>query len=696
MTTNPKIHARHLERRALVYLRQSTERQLLKNHESRRLQYGLVDRVRGLGCKHVEVIDDDLGSSAGLGARLRQGFERLLAAVALGDVGLVVSLEVSRLSRTDKDWCRLLELCQLFDTLIADSEQVYDLNSLDDQLLLGIKGTLSVVELKVIRQRLLTGAQNKARRGELYQRIAPGYVLDELGNLVKDPNRRVQDAISLIFEKFRELGSARRTVAWFNEHGVQVPVTKPRNGHIVIVFKLPAPSYISSLLRNPIYAGAYTHGRRPVSVRVVEGVVSKKQRSVVTPEAAQVFIRDHHPGYIDWATFEENRHIMRNNRRRFEIDESVGPLRQGKGLLSGLLRCARCGRKLHVRYQGKSGTSPRYLCLGDYDTGGHYCLGVGGRGIDVRVGAEVVQALSPLGIEASLKAARQLEKRDHAQRTLLGRHLQQAEYEATRAFEQYDHVDPRHRLIAEELERRWNQKLEEVERIKTALDQLNEQAQSLTADDRAELAALGQHFADVWDGPTCPAELKKRIVRTVIEEVIVDEASPGILSVIIHWKGGTHTQFQMTKPRGGLDDRTAPGDLELVRRLATRHGDDTIAYVLNRLGRVTGKGKRWTEQRVTSLRSRYHIAGRRRAVPDPEVLTLLAAAKHCDVSNTTIQKLIDAKVLPSVQLAPYAPYEIRRSDLESPRVQHLLQRLRTTGKLSIPGHPLDSQKSLFE
>lgn len=696
MTGNPKIQARHLERRALVYIRQSTERQVLNNRESQKLQYALVDRAKDLGWNQVEVVDDDLGSSAGLGAERRKGFERLLAAVALGDVGLVLSIEVSRLSRTDKDWCRLLELCQLFDTLIADREQAYDLNLLDDQLLLGIKGTLSVVELKVIRQRLLAGAQNKARRGELHRRVAPGYVVDELGNLVKDPNQRVQDAISLIFEKFLELGSARRVVLWFNEHGVEVPVTKPRNGHIEVVFKLPSATFIPSVLRNPIYAGAYAYGRRPVEPRVIDGVVSKKQRRLVSPQEAQVFIQDHHPGYIDWATFEENCRIMRNNRRRFESDESVGPIRQGKGLLTGLLRCARCGRKLHVRYIGKSGTSPRYLCHGDYDVGGQYCLGVGGRGIDRRVSDTVLDALSPLSIDASVEAIDQIEKRDHDRRNMLQRQLQQAEYNATRAFEQYDHVDPRHRLIADELEKRWDEKLQEVQRIKSLIAQLDAQANTLTTEDRAELTALGRHFADVWDSPACPSELKKRIVRTVIEEIIVDEVSPGVLSVTIHWKGGAHTQFQMTKPRGGSDDRTAPDDMELIKRLATRHGDDTIAYVLNRLGRVTGKGNRWTEQRVTNLRSSHGIPGRRRATPDPEVLTLTRAAREYQVSDTTIRKLIEWGVLPCEQLAPYAPHEIRRSDLESHGVQQILRRLRATGKLSIDGHQSDSQTSLFE
>ncbi len=257
MTDSRKTLSDPQNRRAIVYLRQSSERQVRHNPESQRLQYAMVDRARDLGWSQVEVIDTDLGSSAAMGSRTREGFQRLLTAVALGDVGIVLSREVSRLSRTDKDWCHLLEVCQLFDTLLADAERVYDLNSMDDQLILGIKGTLSVVELKTLRLRLYQGMEEKARRGELSRLWPPGYVRDALGRVVKDPDERIREAIASVFRKFRELWSIRQTYRWFHDHGIELPVNKVVAGKHQIVFQLPTHSFVADVLRNPFYAGAY-------------------------------------------------------------------------------------------------------------------------------------------------------------------------------------------------------------------------------------------------------------------------------------------------------------------------------------------------------------------------------------------------------------------------------------------------------
>jgi DNA invertase Pin-like site-specific DNA recombinase len=578
---DPKISKEHVARRAIVYLRQSSERQVSHNRESRELQYAMAERARSLGFQRVEIADEDLGSSAGVGAGRRDGFERLLAAVALGEVGIVISREVARLSRTDKDWCRLFEVCQVFDTLIGDDDRVYDLSVLDDQLVLGIKGTLSVVELKVIRKRLIDGQRNKARRGELFRTIAPGYALDALGRLVKDPDQRVQQAIALVFEKFRETGSIRQTLGWFHGHAVELPVNKPRNGKLEIIFQPPAMSLVAEILKNPIYAGAYVYGRRPTELVFVDGALKRRQRNALSPEQAEVFIRDHHESYIDWPTYEENQRIMRNNSYRGEHDESVGPARRGQGLLCGLLRCGRCGRKLHVRYWGKSGTSARYLCRADYTVGGSYCLRFGGGGVDRRFSEELLAVISPLGIEASLSAIEELDNQDDAQRKALEQKLEQAEYEARRAFEQYDEVDPRRRLVADELERRWNEKLQQVEAVKTLLTELDRQVHRLSDDEKADLAALGRHFRDVWFSPSCPPDLKKRIVRTVVEEIVVDEKPAGRLSFIVHWKGGTHTSFEMDRPQGAAAETTAMEDIELITRMAPRHGDSVTAGVLN-------------------------------------------------------------------------------------------------------------------
>ena len=320
---NPKIKPEHLARKAIVYLRQSSEKQVRQNKESQYLQYAVAERVRALGWKQVEIINSDLGSSAGIASARREGFERVLSSVALGEVGIVGSREVSRLSRTDKDWCRLLEVCQIFGTLIADEQQVYDLNYLDDQLVLGIKGTLSVVELKVIRQRMLAGQESKARRGELFKRLPVGYALDLLGKVVWHPDRRVSEAIQLVFAKFRERWSVRQTFQWFRDHDVELPANPIQGTRLV--WKIPSQSLVRDILCNPFYAGAYVWGRRPIMTLLVEGRLEKRQSAIRPAEECRVFIRDHHVGYIDWATYEENRRMMRRNSVNWEGDES--PLR---------------------------------------------------------------------------------------------------------------------------------------------------------------------------------------------------------------------------------------------------------------------------------------------------------------------------------------------------------------------------------
>jgi DNA invertase Pin-like site-specific DNA recombinase len=696
-TVNPKITPDHLARRAVVYIRQSSPHQVKVNLESQRLQYALADHARALGWRDVEIIDSDLGWSASLGAAPRDGFDRLLAAVARGEVGIVFSRELSRLFRTDKDWCHLIELCGIFETLVGDDDHVYDVNLLDDQLVLGIKGTLSIVELKVLKKRLAEGREAKARRGELIHLLPPGYVIDGRGQVVKDPNLRVREAIALIFQVFRQTWSIRQTFKWFHDHGLELPVNRARHGRRDVIFQLPTHSFIDDVLHNPFYAGAYVSGRRPMELRLVDGRPRRRQGPLRPLPEARVFIADHHEGYIDWTTYEEHQRRMRDNNLKHQGDEGTGAVRAGLGLLARLLRCGRCGRKLHVRYWGKHGTAARYLCLGDFPQGGRYCLGFGGSTVDRRIAEEMLGVLSPLGVRASLEALEHLAGKDRARRDTLRRHLEQAEYEAQRAFEQYNTVDARNRLVAAELERRWNEALQEVERVRASVTELDKAGPVLSEAERAAVLALGEHFAEVWKSPACPAELKKKILRTALEEIIVtyDEAAD-TLSFVMHWTGGTHTAFTMPKPRSGVGQPTALEDLELIRRMAARYGDDEIARVLNKLGRCTGKGKRWNQERVHTARRNHDIAGHTRATPDPEILSLGRAAKEFRVSDTTIKRLVTAGLLEIEQVAPWAPWEIRRADLESAPIRSVLEHLRRTGELLLSGDTSTAQPSLFQ
>ena len=691
---SPKIKPEHLARKAIVYLRQSSDKQVRQNLESQRLQYEMAERVRSLGWKQVEVIDSDLGFSAGMASTRREGFERVLSWVALGEVGIVGSRDVSRLSRTDKDWCRLLEVCQIFGTLIADEQQIYDLNYLDDQLVLGIKGTLSVVELKVLRQRMHAGQESKARRGELFKRLPVGYALDLPGKLVLHPDQRVCEAIRLVFLKFRERWSIRQTFLWFRDHDIELPANPIRGTRLV--WKVPTQALVREILVNPFYAGAYVWGRRPMETVLVDGHLKKRQTSLRSAENCRVFIRDHHEGYIDWAIYEENQRVLRRNSVNWQGDESMAAIRAGQGLLVGLLRCGHCGRKLQVRYWGGRGTNARYLCKGEFDDGGRYCIGFGGASVDRRLSKELLKVISPLGVEASLRALDELSVGDAAQRIALASKLEQLEYEARKAFEQYDSVDARNRLVASELERRWNEKLEEIARTKHRLSELNGMQHALSTEEEMQIRAMGENFSVIWESDRCPAELKKMIFRTAFEEIIVrtDEAKT-TLHLTIHWKGGVHTQIEMPRPRPATDCATPMEALDIIRRMAPRHGDDQIASVLTRLGHFTGKGKRWNQIRVATARRNHSIAGQKRALPDPERVSLNEAARICGVSNHTIERLVEAGLLKCEQAVPRAPWAILRADLQAEPVRSVIERLLRTGKLILQGGSLENQSVLF-
>lgn len=374
----------------------------------------------------------------------------------------------------------------------------------------------------------------------------------------------------------------------------------------------------------------------------------------------------------------------------------MAAIRAGQGLLVGLLRCGHCGRKLHVRYWGGRGTHARYLCKGDYDEGGQYCLGFGGASIDRRLGQELLNVISPLGVEASLKALEEWSTGDAAQRAALSNQLEQLEHEAKKAFEQYDAVDARNRLVAGELERRWNEKLEEIARTKQRLSSLDAKRYSLSSDEEERICLMGKNFAEIRQSDRCPPTLQKMIFRTAIEEIIVHgNAENKTLQFTIHWKGGAHTQLAMDRPRSATEATTPVEALEIIRRMAVRHGDDQIASVLNRLGHSTGKGKRWNQDRVATARRNHSIPGQKRALIDPDRVSLSEAARICGVSHRTIERLVEAGLLRREQTTPRAPWEIRRADLNAEPVRSIVERLLRTGKLTLHGGCPEDQPPLF-
>src|SRR5213594_3888544 len=405
MMSREKIQPEHLARPAFVYVRQSTLDQVRHHHESQRLQYGLADHARALGWREVVIIDDDLGKS-GASAAGRVGFQRLVATVGLGQVGAILGSEVSRLARNNRDWYQLLDLCGLLNTLIIDTEGIYDPRQLNDRLLLGLKGTMSEAELGWIRQRAHEGLLAKARRGALILGLPVGYVQTRDGRVEKHPDQRVQHAISLVFAKFAEVGSVRQTLLWFR----QEPLTLPSIEHepawgAAVTWRLPVYNTILKFLANPFYAGAYAFGRTGTHTTIVDGVPRKTRGHRREREEWIAFVRDHHEPYISWDIWERNRALITHNAQMKGLMVK-GAVRRGPSLIAGLLRCGRCGRRLHVTYSGTKGYVPRYSCRGaDINHGAGRCIAFGGLRVDEAIEREILRVLAPGAIEAALATA---------------------------------------------------------------------------------------------------------------------------------------------------------------------------------------------------------------------------------------------------------------------------------------------------
>ena len=655
-----KITAEHLAHSAFVYVRQSTADQLLHNQESRRRQYGLADRARQLGWATVEVIDDDLGRSGG--GITRPGFERLLAAICEGRVGAVLAIEASRLARNGRDWHTLIEFCGLVGTIIVDEDGIYDPRHPNDRLLLGMKGTMSELELLLFRQRSHEALKQKARRGALFLGVAAGYVKTGRDGIEKDPDQRVQDALKLVFAKFAEFQSARQVHVWLRDEGIALPAKSHDGEGRCIIWKLPMYNTVHNILTNPVYAGAYAFGRTTSKVMVEDGR-KRVRRGLRRPQTQwDVLIKDQHDGYITWEEFERNQRVIANNATGKGSAIARGAARQGELILAGLLRCGHCGRKMYVGY-GKSG---RYYCQGaNVNHGTERCISFGGLRADQAVGTEVLRILKPLGIDAAVKALNAQTSEMSAARRQHELALQQLRYEAAHARRQYDAVDPANRLVAGELERRWNEALQNVHQTECEIAALDAQKRPpLGEPERQHLMRLGADLERAWTHPAATASTRKRILRAALNEIVV-RIENGFIEMVLHWQGGDHTALKLKMNTVGKHRWTIPEDtLTLVRELARRMPDKQIARLLNRAGKPTGRGNGWTEPRVRSFRNHHEIDVYRAGEwAERGEITLEAAAQIIGVTPMTALRMIQRGDIKGRQLCRGAPWVIKAVDV---------------------------------
>jgi DNA invertase Pin-like site-specific DNA recombinase len=673
---NPKLTAERLDRGAMVYIRQSTPGQVLHHQEGRRRQYALEEHARQLGFQRIAVIDEDLGRS-GSGLVERSGFEQLLGAVCAGAVGAVFCIEASRLARNGREWHHLIELCGMTGTVIVDPDGIYDPTLMNDRLLLGLKGTMSEFELNLLRQRSAEAIRQKAQRGELQFSLPVGYVWTAEGRIEKEPDLRVQQALSLMFSKMTELGSVRQVLLWFRREGIPLPMRSQDQPGGRTVWGPAVYSALLRLLANPIYGGAYAFGKTKARTSMVEGrarktVGHKKPRSEWT-----VLIPDHHAGYISWEQYERNQAMMAANvHLKSRAEPKAG--RGGRALLSGLLRCRRCGRMLYVGYSGSQGMVLRYQCRGAHmRDGGSRCITFSGLRVDRAVAGEVLRAISGNAVEAAVEAAEKMRRHFVDQRRAVELELEQARYEAKLSARRYEAVDPDHRLVAAELEARWNAALQKARELEDRLRDFDDAGKMPAIPDKEILLSLAQDLPAVWNSPGTAAGLKQRIVRILVEELVVDvDEEKQETVVLIHWAGGRHSELRVPKlGTGHHGNSTGMEAIEVIRQMAGRFADGEIAATLNRLSLQTGAGNGWNAQRVYGLR-RHHDLPNDGSKAENRTVTLQQAAVRLGVSELSIRRMIEQKVLPATQVVPCAPWEISLDALNSPTVQQAIDSAR--------------------
>lgn len=656
-----------------------------------RLQYGLVEHAERLGWPRdrVVVIDDDLGVS-GASVEGRQGFQRLLSEVALNHVGLILGIEMSRLARSCKDWYQLLELCALFRTLIADLDGLYDPTVYNDRLLLGLKGTMSEAELHILKQRMLQGALHKAQRGQLISKVPIGYIRISTADVQKDPDEQAQSVVQLVFDQFERLGSVAAVVRWLADEKIKLPVRVdhgPKKGQLE--WRRPSLTTIRNMLAHPIYAGAYVYGRtcqNPTSRRI-RGVSQR-----LPPDQWKVLLKDRYPAYITWQQYEQNVSQVDHNR---SSSARRGPIRQGRALLAGLLKCERCGYRMMTRYQGKA-SKPRYVCETNRAIyGGDRCQGVAAHPLDEEVARLVLLALAPSALEVSLRVADDVDHQRQKVDTQWKNRLERAKYDAERTARQFDAVEPENRLVARTLEKAWEEKLRAVAKLEADYEQFQQvQPAHLTAPQRRQIQGLAEDLPALWSSTKTTDEDRKFVLRQLVDYVVVNvEGDTEWVELRVHWVGGHETYRRIRRPVGGTAQLSEWSNIltRLKQLKAEQLSSRQIAERLNRDGFKAAKGREITATVVRTWLSRHGISIKRRPAPvelaDNE-WTISELVERYHLPNGTIHRWICSGRISARQHGGFGGMWIVQATEDQIRclANNRRKRSTTTDQKSVPTH----------
>lgn len=638
ISTHHKVTASHLRRDAYLYVRQSTVRQVFENTESTRRQYALRERAVALGwpIERVIVIDCDLGQS-GASSVDREGFQNLVAKVGMGQAGIVLGLEVSRLARNSTDWHRLLEICALTDTLILDEDGLYNPSDFNDRLVLGLKGTMSEAELHMLRARLRGGVLSAARRGALQTPLPVGLVYDSGGNVVLDPDGQVQRSFEHLFETFERTGSASATVKHFREQGLRFP-RRPRSGPHKgeLVWESLRHWRVLRVLHNPRYAGAFcfgrTHTRKRVDGTIEIVALPRKEWITLLPDA--------HPGYITWEQFEANLRRLRDNAQAHGAERRKSPPREGPALLQGAVVCGACGYRMTVRYHTRKGAqSPEYVCQREaIDTSTPKCQSIPGAGIDRAIGELLVEMVTPVTLEVALKVQAELDARVHEADALRRQRVERARQEADLARRRFMEVDPGNRLVVDVLEAEWNEKLRGLHDAQEEFEQRQQQDhQHLGDEQREQILALAADFPRLWNDPKTPQRERKRMARLLIEDVTLTKSD--VIAVGVRFRGGATRRLALPIPPTAWELRqTSPQVVAEIDTLLDDYTEVEIARILNDRGHVSGEGKRFHARIVQRLRRDYAMKKRYDRLRNAGMLSLEEMADLLGVATGTVKK----------------------------------------------------------